>query len=200
VHAIRCGDLLVEAKKGIAHGEWTAWLAANTSICETTARGYMRLASLDSAKRQRVADMSFRQALKQVGVGYNPRQRRIEKKVDRDLRDEKAAASPEQPPVVYEGVATRTDDALSMRATVVDTKIERAAPDSAGIIALAVEPEPTGPKQSAPTQKTRKKPDVERMIDKATVAIVHWFEVTDPGDHQRLADALCAVIAERVTP
>src|SRR5262245_25009399 len=67
-HAQACGQLLIEAKVQVAHGEWLDWLKANCSgISERTAQGYMRLArelpKLDSAKAQRVADLPLRDAL-----------------------------------------------------------------------------------------------------------------------------------------
>lgn len=62
-HAIRCGELLIEAKAALPHGAFGAWLAANVEFSDRTARGYMQLAGLDEAKRQRVADMTLRGAL-----------------------------------------------------------------------------------------------------------------------------------------
>ena len=44
LHAIRCGELLIEAKAGVAQGSWLAWLAANFEASEDTAQVYMRLA------------------------------------------------------------------------------------------------------------------------------------------------------------
>jgi hypothetical protein len=65
-HAIRVGELLQQAKDSLAHGEFGAWLAANVEFSDRTARGYMRLAGLDAANRQRVADMSLRAALQSL--------------------------------------------------------------------------------------------------------------------------------------
>lgn len=44
-HAMRCGDLLVEAKAGCPHGEWQPWLAEHFDGSARSARGYMRLAN-----------------------------------------------------------------------------------------------------------------------------------------------------------
>ena len=63
-HAICAGELLIEVKGSLAHGEFAAWLAANVPFSARTARGYMRLASLDEEKRQGVADLSLRGALR----------------------------------------------------------------------------------------------------------------------------------------
>jgi Protein of unknown function (DUF3102) len=43
-HAIAAGQLLVEAKELVAHGEWLPWLQANCRLSERQARTYMRLA------------------------------------------------------------------------------------------------------------------------------------------------------------
>lgn len=61
-HAVRAGELLTQAKAGMTHGTFGAF-CAGLPFAETTARGYMRLARLDPAKRQRVADMPLRAAL-----------------------------------------------------------------------------------------------------------------------------------------
>jgi N-acetylglutamate synthase/N-acetylornithine aminotransferase len=66
-HAIAAGKLLIEAKKEIPHGQWLPWLKANCAISERTGQAYMRVArsfgKLDETKTQRVADLSFRDAL-----------------------------------------------------------------------------------------------------------------------------------------
>jgi hypothetical protein len=43
-HAIRAGELLIEAKAQVAHGEWLPWLAENFPARPVTAQRYMRLA------------------------------------------------------------------------------------------------------------------------------------------------------------
>ena len=60
---IRAGELLIQAKAALPHGAFGSWLSANVEFSDRTARGYMRLAGLDEAKRQRVADLSLRSAL-----------------------------------------------------------------------------------------------------------------------------------------
>ena len=68
--ATEAGDLLIKAKEQLPHGNWGAWVQENCRFSERTARGYMRLArelpKLEESKRQRVADMSLRQAIKAV--------------------------------------------------------------------------------------------------------------------------------------
>jgi N6-adenosine-specific RNA methylase IME4 len=43
-HALRVGDLLIEAKGLLEHGQWLPWLEENTSIKPRLAQTYMRLA------------------------------------------------------------------------------------------------------------------------------------------------------------
>ena len=66
-HARRAGELLIEAKVGLSHGEWLPWLRAHCDFSERTAQGYMRLASrwpeLES-KSATAADLPLRNALK----------------------------------------------------------------------------------------------------------------------------------------
>jgi hypothetical protein len=52
-HAIRAGELLIEAKSLVKHGEWLPWLDANFPGSERTAQTWMRLASKSAA----VADL-----------------------------------------------------------------------------------------------------------------------------------------------
>ena len=61
-HAIEAGNLLIEVKKQVGHGGFLDWLKSNIDFSERTARGYMRVAR----NRQRVADMSLRDALKSL--------------------------------------------------------------------------------------------------------------------------------------
>jgi hypothetical protein len=59
-HAMRCGQLLIEAKAKAGHGNWLPWVRANLPFSERTARNYMRLAR----NRQRIADLpSINEAL-----------------------------------------------------------------------------------------------------------------------------------------
>lgn len=44
-HARRCGELLIEAKSQVAHGEWLPWLESNFKASRRTSSKYMRLAS-----------------------------------------------------------------------------------------------------------------------------------------------------------
>jgi Protein of unknown function (DUF3102) len=65
-HARRCGELLIEAKSQVQHGEWLTWLSVNCTVAERTARAYMQVARdwkvLEESAT--VADLTFRDALK----------------------------------------------------------------------------------------------------------------------------------------
>lgn len=101
-HAIRCGELLLQAKTQVGHGGWTTWLAVNVKFSETAARGYMRLAGIDETKRQRVADLTLREALNCVSRPYAGINKRIEKRAVRELAGERASAG-HSVPVILDG-------------------------------------------------------------------------------------------------
>jgi hypothetical protein len=52
-HAIRCGELLLEMKQRVGHGNWLAWVDEHFEASERTARNYMEI-----AKSAAVADLS----------------------------------------------------------------------------------------------------------------------------------------------
>ena len=68
-HAMRCGDLLMEAKAGCQHGDWQGWLAEHFEGSDRTARAYMQLADnreLLESKRQGPAVLGVEKALKMI--------------------------------------------------------------------------------------------------------------------------------------
>jgi hypothetical protein len=63
-HAITAGELLIEAKDRLAHGEWLPWLREHCNISERTAQLYMRTAKNRAAiearaKSATVADLTL---------------------------------------------------------------------------------------------------------------------------------------------
>ena len=78
-HALRAGELLIEAKDGVPHGSWEAWLADNFDGSLRTAQAYMRVArghkQFEVPKTQRVADLSLREAIKELST---PRPKSLE--------------------------------------------------------------------------------------------------------------------------
>ncbi len=51
-HAIRCGELLLEMKQRVGHGNWLTWVEEHFQASERTARNYMEI-----AKSAAVADL-----------------------------------------------------------------------------------------------------------------------------------------------
>jgi hypothetical protein len=50
-HAIRAGELLIEAKAALRHGEWLPWLSSNFRGSPRSAQTHMRLARHPNAKQ-----------------------------------------------------------------------------------------------------------------------------------------------------
>jgi hypothetical protein len=74
-HALTAGELLIEAKKRLKHGEWSPWLNEHCKLSERTARLYIRLArhrSLIEAKSATVADLTVRGALELISAPRKP--------------------------------------------------------------------------------------------------------------------------------
>jgi hypothetical protein len=71
-HALKAGELLIEAKDGVPHGSWEAWIADNFEGSLRTAHVYMRIARAHKQfvdpKTQRVADLSLRKAIKELST------------------------------------------------------------------------------------------------------------------------------------
>jgi hypothetical protein len=65
-HAIRAGELLLQAKRKIGHGNWTGWLDENITFSDRLAQAYIRLARLPVEKRNAVADLPLRDALSAI--------------------------------------------------------------------------------------------------------------------------------------
>jgi hypothetical protein len=89
-HAIRAGELLIEAKAGVNNGGWLPWLEANFRGSVRSAQGYMRLARREDA--QGLAHLGVEGALKQLAAPKpetkdEPALRRVQHEdVERDLR------------------------------------------------------------------------------------------------------------------
>jgi hypothetical protein len=70
-HAIRCGELLLEMKQRVGHGNWLAWVDEHFEASERTARNYMEI-----AKSAAVADLSdattMRSALRALASKSEP--------------------------------------------------------------------------------------------------------------------------------
>lgn len=69
--AILAGNLLIEAKAQVPHGEWLPWLRANFEGHTRTAQGYMQLAchySLDDLKCETISHFGIRDALDAIAA------------------------------------------------------------------------------------------------------------------------------------
>jgi Protein of unknown function (DUF3102) len=66
-HAVECGELLIEAKAGLAHAEWLPWLEEYTTVSARQAQVYMRLArhraEIEAANAQRDSHLPIRDAI-----------------------------------------------------------------------------------------------------------------------------------------
>lgn len=62
-HAIRCGELLLEMKQRVGHGNWLAWVEEHFEASERTARNYMEIAK-SAAAADLSEDTTMRSALR----------------------------------------------------------------------------------------------------------------------------------------
>ena len=64
-HAIKAGELLLDAKRIAGHGNWLEWLHTNCQFSERTAQNYIKLAENKErlSNTQRVAYLSLREAI-----------------------------------------------------------------------------------------------------------------------------------------
>lgn len=69
-HAITAGELLLEAKRMVPHGQWRTWLGESVAFSERTAQAYMRLAKarcqLTEENPQALADLTLTEALSRL--------------------------------------------------------------------------------------------------------------------------------------
>ena len=75
-HALEAGRLLKEAKAQCEHGQWLAWLAANTNMSSRRAQEYMRLAdngpTIEEQMRGQSALLTIDGALKMLWSSKEP--------------------------------------------------------------------------------------------------------------------------------
>ncbi len=73
-HALNAGELLLQAKAQVEHGQWLPWLESNCNVSQRSAQLYMRVARERpklEAKSASLADLSLEGAAKQLA---NPKQ------------------------------------------------------------------------------------------------------------------------------
>jgi hypothetical protein len=76
-HAIAAGELLVEAKDKLQHGQWLPWLREHCTISERTAQLYMRAAKHRDeleANTQSVADLTLSEAAALLALSTDARE------------------------------------------------------------------------------------------------------------------------------
>ncbi|MEI8019556.1 MAG: DUF3102 domain-containing protein [Schlesneria sp.] len=100
------GNVLLEAKSLVAHGQWESWVETNCSFSTRTARGYLQIASnwiqID-AKRAELPELSLRGALELISTP----------KLEDDSKRQRVAVLRERPAKNQERPATGkvTDEA-----------------------------------------------------------------------------------------
>lgn len=77
MHALKCGDLLLEAKAKIGHGQWLTWLKDDCGgISERMAQRYMRAAEhrreIENLNPTSMSDLTLTEALKLIGHKDEP--------------------------------------------------------------------------------------------------------------------------------
>lgn len=80
-HAIRCGELLLEMKRRVGHGNWLAWVGEHFDASERTARNYMEI-----AKSAAVADLRDDATMRSALRALASRSRSHETKSDQASR------------------------------------------------------------------------------------------------------------------
>jgi len=74
-HAVAAGQLLIEAKAQVQHGQWLPWLRDQCGLPDRTASAYMRVAKNKeklAAEIGNVADLSLRGALDALTAHISP--------------------------------------------------------------------------------------------------------------------------------
>jgi phage N-6-adenine-methyltransferase len=108
-HAIRCGQLLAEAKDRLPHGQFGRWLDEHFPASRRTAQGYMRMAAhVEDA--QRVAHLGIAGALKEISTPKGVERLELQ---DAQPIFEPRAKDPRY--TFYEGRWVRVDKPLSIR-------------------------------------------------------------------------------------
>lgn len=68
VHAIRCGELLNEAKLTLEHGQWMQWLDRNVEMSRRTAQVYMQLATANTQTSAHLDGSSIMRSLAAIST------------------------------------------------------------------------------------------------------------------------------------
>ncbi|HSS63925.1 MAG TPA: DUF3102 domain-containing protein [Gammaproteobacteria bacterium] len=116
-HAIRCGELLLQAKEKVPHGQWLKWVDENCGLGTRMIQAYMRLAKYAHRRRLELYDLSVREALEVVAE--TERLAKIEQAISRiKFEPEEAPQTPSRPrliPVTSEGSNAQRASHLPVR-------------------------------------------------------------------------------------
>ena len=70
--AVKAGEALIKLKALVRYGRWERWVEDNLGISNSTAKLYMRLARLAEPDRQRVVELSLREAQRALVTRRRP--------------------------------------------------------------------------------------------------------------------------------
>jgi Protein of unknown function (DUF3102) len=127
-HAIRAGELLIEAKAKVGHGGWAKWQRDNLSFSSRTAQVYMQLARLEPQKRNAVADLALRRAVLKLQEGQRDEEAATRRAATPSAEPIRFAEAPRAPaveePVSLDAVADELIGQLIEAALEEDVPIE----------------------------------------------------------------------------
>jgi hypothetical protein len=134
-HAVRTGELLIEAKRRVGHGGFQTLIQRYCEIAPRTAQAYMRLArelpKLTAAKAQRVTDLSLRDALTAVAA---------------DTRNIASLPPPAAEQALKEAKADRLRNAVSRQMTAERVKaVQATRPEKSSFETVVIEGAPAHP-------------------------------------------------------
>jgi hypothetical protein len=184
-HAIRAGELLLEAKQlHVRRGKWEKWLADNVTFSARTARAYMQLAKLPAEKRNAVALLPVREVLSAIRAPHSPTEN-----TSVDTRGHGACRSPRQQ--IYHSM--KLTDALmaAIKGTSLDTPavideliiLNRGAPKGGltEIVKRLVEEAASGKDVSALAESRGQSAQSARKSTSAAVKAAVPIEIAEPS-------------------
>jgi hypothetical protein len=97
-HAIAAGELLLEAKEQVPHGQWLPWLRENCGVSPRSAQGYLRLANHrgELEANALLAHLTMEEALKALAAP-----KKLESREPRMTGEERATILPDKGEVSF---------------------------------------------------------------------------------------------------
>ena len=188
-HALILGDLLIEAKDLVGHGNWSGWPEKHCSISDRTAQGCMRLASNREAieaeaQIRNVSDLTIRGALTFLAKSRSSTPDDNDAEEEKERRKKYAAAN--EKPAVPDGLRRASGAERSPELPRDPAMLRRADGDSVG----SGEPADL----SAPANEPG--PPALALVEAPTMLI----EVIEPVEETEAPTALVGVIETPVAP